>query len=552
MATVTIDKKTFMELVGRKISDKELDYYIPLIGVGLEEMHEDSFVIDVNPNRPDMLSQQGFARAFASFIGLKEGVRRYSAKKSDYKVIIDSSVKKVRPYTACAVVKNLRFNDERIKDIIQVQEKLHITIGRNRKKAAIGIYPFEKIKMPIRFLAMPATEIKFRPLEYPGELTGLQILSKHPTGREYAYLLEGQEEFPVFIDASNKILSMPPIINSHDTGKITQSTTDVFIECSGFDYKVLAEIITIITTALADMGGEIYEVKIIDGGNEIISPNLSTQKMKLDLEYVNSVIGININKSDAKNYLRRMGMDLEGDNVIIPCYRIDILHKIDLVEDIAIAYGYDNLKPELPAIATIAGQSRMHQLKNIISNLLIGLGLLETNSYCVINSNDQTVGMANDDAEIVKLANAHSTEYNSMRHSILPSLLNILKINKHHEYPQSIFETGYVFSKDSQTETGVAEKTNLAVVMSDADYDYTTIRQVLDYLASNLGLAIELKEESFPWYIRGRSALIKLATGECLGSIGEVNPAVLENFELFTPVVAMEINLDLVLDALGN
>ena len=183
MATISLDRKKFEKTLGKKLSDNQLNELVPLLGVGIEEVSKEEITIEVNPNRPDLLSTQGFTRAFSSFLGIKKGLKEYKTKKSDYKVIIDKSLKNVRPYTACAVVKNINFTDDVIKEVIQIQEKLHTTYGRKRKKAAIGIYPFEKIKMPITFTAKDPTKIKFRPLEFPKEINGRQILSQHPAGR---------------------------------------------------------------------------------------------------------------------------------------------------------------------------------------------------------------------------------------------------------------------------------------------------------------------------------------------------------------------------------
>jgi phenylalanyl-tRNA synthetase beta chain len=257
MPSVTLNRKVVDKLLGKKLPLEQLKERISMLGTDLEDVTDTEISVEIFPNRPDMLSEQGFARALSSFLGVDKGLKQYTAKKSDYKVIIDSSVNEVRPFTACAVVKKLHFDDEKIKEIIQIQEKLHITYGRHRKRCAIGIYPIEKISFPIRYRARNPSDIKFMPLDFTRELTGLQILSSHPTGREYVHLLEGKKKFPVFEDSKGKILSMPPIINSHETGKITHDTKEVFIECSGFDLNVQIKCINIIAACLADMGGEV-------------------------------------------------------------------------------------------------------------------------------------------------------------------------------------------------------------------------------------------------------------------------------------------------------
>src|SRR3989338_258157 len=190
MPTITLNKKVFEELVGKKLPLEQLKDRISMLGTDLEKIEGNEIVVEIFPNRPDMLSEPGFARAFSSFIGVKTGLRQYEVKDSGQKVIIESSVKDVRPYTACAIVKNMNLDDEKIQEIIHIQEKLHLTYGRNRKKAAIGIYPLEKITFPITFRAEKPDKLSFIPLGAIRPLTGLQILSQHPAGREYGHLLE--------------------------------------------------------------------------------------------------------------------------------------------------------------------------------------------------------------------------------------------------------------------------------------------------------------------------------------------------------------------------
>src|SRR3989338_7188682 len=238
MPTINISRQAFEKLVGKKLPIEKLKDRISMLGTDLEEINDKDIIVEIFPNRPDLLSVQGFARAFSSFIGLKTGLRQYKVEHSGEKMIIESSVADVRPYTACAIVKNLNFDDEKIKEVIDIQEKLHITYGRHRKKIAIGIYPFEKIKAPIRFLAQDPRDIVFQPLESDREMNAFEILNGHPAGRAYGHLLDGKKKFPVFRDANNEVLSVPPIINSHKTGKISEKTKEVFIECSGFDFPV--------------------------------------------------------------------------------------------------------------------------------------------------------------------------------------------------------------------------------------------------------------------------------------------------------------------------
>src|SRR3989338_7434414 len=428
MPTVKLNRKEVESLLNKKVALEVLKDRISMIGTDLEEINDTEIVVEIFPNRPDMLSEQGFARALSAFMDIKPGLKDYKVKKSSYKVEIDKSVSNVRPNTVCAVVKNLKLDDEKIKSLIQIQEKLHVSYGRNRRKAAIGIYPLEKIKFPIKFLALPPEKIIFRPLESEKRVSAVEILKNHPTGREFAHLLKDHSLYPVFIDANTEILSMPPIINSYNTGKVTESTKDVFIECSGFSLETLNKTLNILVTALADMGGEIYGVTVVKNSKKEITPNLNPEVMSINKDYVNKILGLNLKDNEIKKLLERMGYGIKGKKVLVPKYRTDILHEIDLVEDIAIAYGYENLKSMIPNVSTVAEESNLNKFKDKLAEILIGLNLLETCTFHLTSEENVNKKM-NLNNKTMKVMNSINQEYNTLRNSLLPSLFQILSEN---------------------------------------------------------------------------------------------------------------------------
>ena len=541
MSLIKINRKVLETTLGKKLSPEFLEKNINLMGVVLENCNEEELEIEIFPSRPDMLSEQGFARSFASFIGTKTSITNYTVKKSNLKVIIDSSVKEVRPFTACAIVKNIKFDDLKIKEIISLQEKLHITFGRNRKKAAIGIYPLDKISFPITFKADKPEKIIFTPLEAKKAMNALQILSQHPTGRDYAHLLEGKVKFPYFIDSKNEILSMPPIINSNLTGRVTNDTKDVFIECSGFDYETLSICLNIIVTSLADMGGDIFSLELVDGKSKLISPDLSNKKMKFNLDYMNKRLGLNLKQKEVRSLLQKMGLGYDKGTVIIPAYRADIIHQVDLVEDVAIAYGYDNFEESIPNVATLGEEDPSEKFFDKIREILIGLNLIECKNLHLMTEKELNQNM-NLKQELIQLKNALG-DYNHLRNSILPSLLKNLQENQHNEYPQNIFEIGRIFYLEPTTETGIGEQDKLGIVLCDKDVDFTQIKQILDYLIHNLGLKAIIKESDNFSYIPGRVGNIYINNIK-IGLIGEISPLVLTNWNVLTPTVGLEINLE--------
>ena len=561
MTILTMNRAELEKKVG-KIS-KDVEEKITMMGTPVEEITSDSVSVEVFPNRPDLLSLSGFSRSLLQYLG-KAKISNFKIEnekkiEKDYNVKIDKSVKKVRPHTACAIVKGLKLNDEKIKEIIDIQEKLHMSIGRKRKKIAIGVYPLEKIKLPIQFMAKKPNDIKFVPLESPGlkEMTGAQILRSHPAGREYADLLKDTEVYPIFVDANEKVMSMPPIINSHETGKIDEKTKEVFIECSGFNLPYLKKCLNIIVSAFSEIGGKIYSVKINDLDGDFISPDLEPEKLEFKISDINKTLGLELNEKEIKSYLERMGIGFEPGKdaknkeksiALIPAYRTDILHWIDLTEEIAIAYGYENFKPEIPAISTTAEEDKNARTKKVISNILAGLGLLECSSFHLAKKNDvkkMHYEMLNED--FIEILDS-KTEYDVLRVDLLSNLLKIFSENSDSQYPQKIFEIGKVFSKDKtgKSETGIIEKEKLSIALADESVNFMDARQILDYLLKMLDIEqdkYKIEDTENSDYISGRVGKI-IVYGKEVGFIGEVAPRVLKNWKIKMPVSAFEIDLE--------
>lgn len=547
MPIITIPKQEVTKIIGN-LKDEELDHQLNMAELGVEKITDKEIDMEITPNRPDLLSQQGIKRYLQAYFK-KPQISTYKINKPEknYKVTIDKSVKTVRPYTACAIIKNLALNENKIKEIIDIQEKLHASYGRNRKKLAIGIYPLEAIKLPIIFKALPPEQIKFLPLESRKEMTGRQILSQHPAGREYGNLLKDAEVFPIFQDANNEILSMPPIINSEKTGKITEKTKDVFIECSGFHPEYLKKTLNIIVTTLADMGGEIYQMEIKDKKTEL-SPDLTPEEMPFSIDSLNKTLGLSLSEKEIKNLLAKMGIGYEKNKdqstALIPPYRTDILHEVDLAEDVAIAYGYDNFIPEIPIISTIAQESDLAILKRKITNILTGLNLLEITTHHLSTKEKQFKKMNIKEFKPMMIEVENSkTENNILRHSLLAQSISILSENSDASYPQKIFELGKVFKHDENSENSIQESEKLCISLCYEKANFTEIKQILDYLTRMLDLTYEIKETEDPTFIDGRVGEI-LINNKSIGRIGEIKPIILKNNRIRMPTASLEMNIE--------
>jgi phenylalanyl-tRNA synthetase beta chain len=335
---------------------------------------------------------------------------------------------------------------------------------------------------------------------------------------------------------------MPPIINSHNTGKVSESTKDIFIECSGANIQHLKKTLNILVTALADMGGEIYSMEIEDK-EKFISPNLEVERVEFKIADINKVLGLNLSEKEIPKLLQKMGIGYEIKNkttfALVPAYRVDILHWVDVSEEIAIAYGYENFKPEIPKISTIAEEDAISIRKRLASGILSGLGFLEISSYHL--STKEAVKLANPDfRDFIELEES-KTEYTILRPSLLSNVLKILSENSDSSYPQKIFETGRIFMQ-GDSETGILEKEKLCSAICGENANFTEIKQALDYLFAMAGKKYELQESAHPSFIPGRCAKI-LDNAKEIGVIGEIHPRIIRNLKLKMPISAFEIDL---------
>ncbi len=548
MPTITASKKELLKLIGKPLSEDVLKDRISMLGTDLEHIEGDEVKVEIFPNRPDLLSTQGLGRALASFIGAKPGLKEYKVKSSGKKVIVDKNVT-MRPFTACAIVKGLNLNNQNIVDLMQLQEKLATTHGRNRKKSAYGIYPLDSINFPVQYVAKDPRNIKFKPLGFAEEVWAKDIPEIHPKGKAYADLTIDWTQYPFFIDAKNNVMCMLPFTNSEDTGKVTTQTRDVFIESTGIDQRNVNIALNIITTTLADMGGSIETIDIEYKSTKktLTTPNLFPQEMELDLEKINKILGLDLNNKEASKWLERMGfgtnVQAEKFTVLIPPYRNDILHQVDFAEDIAIAYGYENFKEEIPDVATIAAQNQLSIFSEKIRSILIGFGQLEVKNFHLIKATELTELMATEQ-KVITLSNSLG-DHNTLRDAIIPSLLKTLTINAHNEYPQHIFELGRVFhsNNDKKYDTGIKETEFLAVALCSEVVDFTAIRQIIDSIALHLNVKIDVEETNHKSYIEGRVGNIMLGKN-IIGIIGEIHPQVLDNWQIKVPIVALELDLE--------
>jgi len=426
---------------------------------------------------------------------------------------------------------------------MNIQEVLHETIGRKRRKVAIGVHDFDKIKPPIKYVGASREE-KIVPLGFSEEMSLKEVLEKTEKGREYCSLLQSSKLWPAFVD-SVSIFSFPPIINSERT-RVTEKTKNLFIDVTGTDRLAVLQALNILVTNLAERGGKLESVRIKYKKKVETTPDLAERVVEVPKELVNKLLGLTLKEKEIGRLLRRMGyesIDYEGKiEVIVPAYRADILHPVDIVEDIAIAYGYNNFEPVNPKLESIGKLEKLEKFSDKVRSLMVGFGLQEVMRPVFTNKEDQFYRMEIKELSVVEVENTVSKEYTCLRVWLLPSLLKVLSANKHVEYPQKLFEVGdVVVLTEGETMTKTVRK--LCVAISHSAAGFAEIKSIAEKFLASLGIHYSLKMLGHVSFIDGRACEI-LVKGKSVGYFGEVSPKVLENWNLEMPVVALEVEIE--------
>ncbi|MEF8836060.1 MAG: phenylalanine--tRNA ligase subunit beta [Candidatus Thermoplasmatota archaeon] len=513
---------------------------LPKIGIEIEKIEGEEWELEVDPNRCDLLSVEGIGRAVRGFLGEETGLSNYETSSSEVVTNVELSVQDVRPYIVTALIKDLDLSTSILESMMDLQEKLHLTIGRNRSKVAIGVHDLEPIEPPLTYKAVKPEEISFLPLEKSIEMNLQEILERHDKGKDFAQILEGKERYPIILDSKDDVLSFPPVINGQMT-QVTPETDSLFIDMTGTDMRALEQTLNILCTMFAERDAEIYTTEVKYGNRSITYPDFIPEEKEVSPSECRKILGFDIENEEIVDILDRMRYSAKEkeDNieVKIPPYRHDILHPWDIIEDIAIGFDYDNFDGTLPEKVTIGESLDDSDLRETMTELLNGFGFNEAMNYILSSPEKEFEDMdIVKEEEIPRVENPVSEGSVSLRRWILPGLLNNLKENKTQGLPRKLFEIGDIVAPDQQ-------KTKVAGVIQSSKAGFTEMKSILDGLLTNLGFEMTVEAKKHSSFIEGRCASVFVEEKE-IGYFGEISPRVLENFELENPVVGFEMDFE--------
>ena len=566
MPSITVSISDLASLLGREIDSPDwLEKHLSYVKGELKGWNpqEDEAKIELNDtNRPDLWCPEGIARQIkAKLTGTSRKYCFVEGKDAAGTIEVDHSVNGVRPYVAAFTAKGPEITDASLRQLIQTQEKLSDTFGRRRKAVATGVYKLQKINFPVSYKLVAGDESPFVPLGMDEKMTPAQIMEKHPTAIEYAPAVEGYSGYPIICEKGGEVLSMPPIINSQTVGAVEIGDSELFIEVTGIDIRQVVLATNIFAANLADRG---YEVKPIEVkypyetplGMTVTTPCSLKQAQDVKLRDFNKSLGENFDCSEVEGYLTTYGLCVEerGEGqwrVRPPFYRNDLLHPMDVVEDLAIAHGYNNFKAELPNEFSVGRLSAIETFSDEVRALMVEAGFTEILSPILTHRDKLSKMMRLPGRRIVAIKNIMTENYSVVRDAILPSLLEVEAVSGNAAYPHLIFEAGEVGVRTTTTNLGSQTLVNCSGAIFHADASFSEVHAYVDRLFYFLDLDYKLKTRDHATAIPGRAARI-VVDGRDVGGIGEIHPEVLDNWGIKMPCAAFEINLERILEVLGR
>ena len=571
MPTISVDQKLLASLLSRHGCQHDIadvDHRLPLLGTDIDRCDEEVLDIEIFPNRPDLLSAETLSLAMRGFLHNQPTLANESLESSGITLSVEPELATIRPVILGAVVRGLDMVDDDemddfIKQLMDHQEKLHFALGRGRRRASIGVHDLTTLNPPFTVKAVERSH-SFIPLAMEHAMTIDEILASHPKGVDYAHLLDGMEKVPIIEDAEGAVLSFPPIINGVHT-TVQSSTRDLFIDVTGWDRRACESCLMLVALQAKERGGTLQTIQIIDcHGKQEVLPNWTPVHHRVPARLITTILGRELSDDELSNAMLRMGGTYtgrspatsdeispsksmqyasEGEDMFgfdMPRWRFDLLHPVDIVEDIAIGHGYEDLGNDVPKAPMNAIPRPDDNLRRRIRTSMQGMGFMQIQSLTLSNDEDQFNRMRwKPFNELTRITNPITLEHTMMRHFLLPGLLRLLATNRHHDLPQSVYELGTVVRDHKNMD-------RLAFLTAERIGGFASIRGRIQAFLRDIGaenVVIEpLPDNEGPW-LAGRSAKI-LLDGEWVGCFGEIDPSISQIFELLVPLNGAEFDVE--------
>lgn len=540
MPTVRVNKKIIEDLLGRRVDSEEFANLIFNFKGEIISEKGEIYELELNTDRPDIMSSAGLAAAFRKYLDMERGFTPPTTSHKFSLRIEYDKVSKVRPYISIYHVSGVRLDKHRLDDLIEYQELLHRSLSRERRKFAIGIHDASALSgRELVYTGEAPEKIAFRPLNCTEIMTLDAVLRETPQGRSYGHLLDGFDIYPVLRTSDGEILSLPPVVNSALT-EVKESTSEVLIDVTGESLDTTKAVAQMLSLALVQYGksADVVPTKEMSGNVQ-----QEWREVNLDISYTRRLLGVDVSLEDVRKYLGKAGYNTmprdDGFLVAVPLSRMDVLHSVDLIEDIAIMYGYNKIGPVTPsAVGSQGSLSPLTLTMRSARDSLSSLGFIEVNNL-MLSSEFEMVDFAIGFTTALEIANPWSADLKFIRTLLTPKLLSVLVRNQTKPKPIRIFEIGPVCSANAGT---YWQGVNVAALICDNSAPVHTMLEVFEQFGLDLGINPEFTRAELGFLISGRAAEIT-KDGKNIGFIGEINPDILRRRRIDYPASVFEMTI---------
>ncbi|KAJ3046216.1 hypothetical protein HDV00_000028 [Rhizophlyctis rosea] len=583
MPTVTADTEILFAELGRRFTDQEFEELCFEFGIELEDVTSERemaakeggaekgkdlsdrriYRIDIPANRYDMLCVEGIARALKAFLNVEKPPVYMVVKPKSGKVqqlTVKPETQQIRPFVVAAILRDITFDEHRYNSFIELQDKLHNNICRKRTLVAIGTHDLDTIEGPFTYEALAPKDIQFIPLNQTKSMNAEELMTFYESDRKlskFLHIIRDSPVYPVVYDNKRRVLSLPPIINS-DHSKIKLTTKNVFIECTATDLTKAKIVLNTVVTMFNQYTKEKFTVEPVEvtqvDGSKTLYPDLTNRTVEADVDYINRCVGLQLSADEITKLVEKMSLtasvkDKKTIAVSVPPTRSDILHACDVMEDVAIAYGFNNLIETTPKASTVAVPQPVNKLSDSLRREVALAGYTEVLTFTLC-SHDENFAWLNqkDVGQVVKLSNPKTVEYQVVRTSLLPGILKTVNANKRYALPIKIFEVSDVVFKDESQERLSRNQRNLCALYTNKTSGFELVHGLLDRIMAKLNIpsgskGYYIKESNNETFFPGRRADIYFQD-KVIGTFGIVHPSVLEKYEIGFPCTALEINIE--------
>jgi phenylalanyl-tRNA synthetase beta chain len=559
MPTISIFQQDFSRLIGRHASISDIEQWMPYVKGELKDVSHDTGEVRVelqDTNRPDLWCVEGIARQIRSVLntGLTPYPFFFLKGRAKRRIHVTKGMETVRPYVAACASLGYAMTQEGLDQCIQAQEKLADAFGRKRETVSIGLYRLSSIVFPVTYGLVKPDEIRFTPLGFEEKMTPQEILTVHPKGLEYGSILAGHERLPLLWDSDGRVLSFPPIINSRELGEVRLGDTELLVEVTGTDLSMVALALNIFACNLADRGATIEPVDIsypyeTAFGTSVKTPLDMNLSQRISLNAIEQALGMSLGSEPIREALVSYGYQVKTTrqtvSVRLPPFRNDLMHVMDVAEDVAITRGYDSFSPVMPQTFTVGNLSAEEQTSDRIRELLVGFGFQEMFSNIMASRQELVERMRIADtvhSRLVEVDNVMSQNYACLRSSILPCLLRVEALSLRAFYPHLLFEVGEIAYLDLEADLGSRTTMSVAAISAHPAANFSEIHSYLDLLMYYMVWPYELEPVTHPSFLEGRVGQIR-RQGHPVGYIGEFHPEVLEAWQIDMPTSGFEFEV---------